>query len=101
MKLILNGVELDATKEHELIAKNENLGFKVEIKYTPESWYTEKNEINNNVTEVHHLFNKHPIMGADKRIAIESDIHGTGFHRDINDIVSVTIEDALFVADEF
>lgn len=101
MILTYLGTPLDSSKECELFPVNEDLGFKVTIVYTPRSWYPNKIEVNNNVTEVHNLFNKYPVMGADKRIAFESDVHGTGFHRDCNDIVSVTIENANKVELEF
>ena len=54
MKLIYLGEELDTTKEHELNSKNE-FGFKVNIKYTKESWFKIKEDTIYNCTEVHHL----------------------------------------------
>jgi hypothetical protein len=87
MKLIYLGEELDSTKEHELLTDSE-FGFKVDIEMTKESFY--KDTTAYNCTEVHHLWSEDYMGGAS--IAFESDIHGTGFTRRINDIESVTIE---------
>lgn len=88
MKITFLGQELDTTKEHELCSENQ-FGFKVEIKMTKESWYPQKELTIYNCTEVHHLWSKDYMGGAS--IAFESDIHGTGFTRRIDDIESVTI----------
>ena len=98
MKLIYLGQELDTTKEHELNSKNE-FGFKVNIKYTKESWYKIKEETVYNCTEVHHLWSKDYMGNAS--IAFESDIHSTGFTRTINTIESVNIEIADKLYDSF
>jgi len=89
MKLIYLGQELDTKQEHELLSNSE-FGFKVDIKYTKESWYPTKEDTAYNCTEVHHLWSLDYMGGAS--IAFESDIHGTGFTRRINDIELVTIE---------
>lgn len=89
MKIIYLGKELDVTKEHELFSDNE-FGFKVDIKYTEESWYPTKEDTAYNCTEVHHLFDTNYMGGPS--IAFESDIHYTGFTRRIDRIESVTIE---------
>ena len=95
MRITYLGKELDVSKEHELLSKNE-FGFKVDIKHTEESWYTEKTDTAYNCTEVHHLWSVDYMGGAS--IAFESDIHSTGFTRRIDTIESVTIElaDKLF-----
>jgi hypothetical protein len=89
MKITYLGQELDTTKEHELISENE-FGFKVDIKYTKDSWYPTKEGIVYNCTEVHHLWSTDYMGGPS--IAFESDIHRTGFTRRIDVIESVNIE---------
>lgn len=89
MKLIYLGQELDITKEHDLTTYSE-FGFKVDIEYTKESWYPEKQATTYNCTQVHHLWSKNYMGGAS--IAFESGIHRTGFTRRIDDVESVTIE---------
>ena len=57
--------------------KEDNLGFKVKIKYTKDSAYSRsgcKEQILRNVTEIHYCY-KSPLG---KQMAFESDIHGTG-----------------------
>lgn len=103
MKLIKDNVELDSSIEHELFSGE--LGFTVTIVYTEESWLSEGlnepyTETVNNITEVHHLY-KSPIGGGRLKIAFESDIHNTGFTRDVNDIESVHIIDAVKLEDDF
>lgn len=98
MKLIYLGQELDTTKEHELLFKSE-FGFKVDIKYTKESWYPTKEGTAYNCTEVHHLWSNDYMGGAS--IAFESDIHCSGFTRRIDDIESVNIEIANELYDSF
>ena len=89
MKITYLGQELDVTQEHELNSKNE-FGFKVDIKYTKESWYPVKEDTAYNCTEVHHLWSLDYMGGAS--IAFESDIHLTGFTRRVDTIESVNIE---------
>ena len=99
MKLIYLGQELDTTKEHELFPPDEHeFGFKVDIKMTDESEY-DKNETAYNCTEVHHLWSTNYMGGPS--IAFESDIHGSGFTRRIDDIESVTIELAKQLYDRY
>lgn len=98
MKITYLGKELDTTKEHELNSKSE-FGFKVDIKYTKESWYLTKEDTAYNCTEVHHLWSKDYMGGAS--IAFESDIHSTGFIRRIDTIESVNIEIADKLYDSF
>lgn len=98
MKITYLGKELDASKEHELFSENE-FGFKVTIQCTKESWYPEKEHIVYNCTEVHNLWSKNYMGGAS--IAFESDIHGSGFTRRIDDIESVTIEKADKLYDSY
>lgn len=88
MKITYLGRELDITKEHELFSSNE-FGFKVDIKYTKESSYLEKENTIYNCTEVHYLWSL-SYMGG-RSIAFESDIHYTGFTRRIDSIDSITI----------
>ena len=89
MKIEYLGKELDVTKEHELLSESE-FGFKVDIKYTKNSWCSKKEDTAYNCTEVHHLWSVDYMGGAS--IAFESDIHLTGFTRRIDIIESVNIE---------
>lgn len=98
MKITYLGQNLDVTKEHELFSSNE-FGFKVNIKYTKESWYPTKENSVHNCTEVHHLWSDDYMGGAS--IAFESDIHGTGFTRRIDVIESINIELANELYDSF
>lgn len=98
MKITYLGKELDITKEHELNSNNE-FGFKVDIKYTEESWYSKKEDTAYNCTEVHHLWSLDYMGGAS--IAFESDIHSTGFTRRIDTIESVNIELATKLYDSY
>jgi hypothetical protein len=95
MKITYLGKDLDVSVEHELLSENE-FGFKVDIKYTKDSWYDIKEDTAYNCTEVHHLWSLNYMGGPS--IAFESDIHCTGFTRNIDTIESVTIElaDKLF-----
>ena len=98
MKITYLGKKLDATKEHELLSESK-FGFKVDIKYTKDSWYPEKEDTVYNCTEVHHLWSLDYMGGAS--IAFESDIHSTGFTRRIDTIESVNIEMADKLYDSF
>ena len=98
MKIIYLGKELDVTKEHEIFSTNE-FGFKVDIKYTKESWYPIKEDTAYNCTEVHHLWSLDYMGGAS--IAFESDIHRTGFTRKIDSIDSIIIELADMLFDSY
>jgi len=98
MKIIYLGQELDVTKEHELNSKSE-FGFKVDIKYTGDSWYSTKEDTIYNCTEVHHLWSRYYMGGAS--IAFESDIHSTGFTRRVDTIESVNIKMADKLYDSF
>lgn len=98
MKIIYLGKELDTTKEHELITDSK-FGFKVDIKYTEESWYPTKEDTAYNCTEVHHLWSLDYMGGAS--IAFESDIHRTGFTRRADTIELVNIELATKMYDNY
>ena len=98
MKIIYLGEELDASVEHELFTDNEFV-FKVDIKYTEESWYPVKEGTAYNCTEVHHLWSLDYMGGPS--IAFESDIHSTGFTKRIDDIELVTIELATELFDKY
>lgn len=96
MKIIYLGQELDPNKEHELFSNNK-FGFKVDITHTKDSWYSVKEDTAYNCTEVHwrftDVFNTEPT----NRVAFESDLHKTGFNREVDLIESVVIE----LADRF
>lgn len=100
MKIIYLGQELDVEKEHELFAKNE-FGFKIDIQHTQESWYSVKADTAYNCTEFHWRYNNDDEFVKYKSVAFESDIHGTGFTRQINTIESVTITVADKLYDNF
>ena len=94
------GKELDLSEEHEIFSENE-FGFDVTAIFDRDGRYCLHNGENafgiglvehyHNCTEVHHLY---PTFGntGHKRIAFESDIHGTGFTYDIDDLEEVIIE---------
>lgn len=98
MKLIYLGEELDSSIEHDLYSDTE-FGFKVDIKYTNESWYPEKQATAHNCTQVHHLWSLNYMGGSS--IAFESDIRKTGFTRRIDDIEVVIVELAEKMYDEY
>lgn len=91
MKLIYLNEELDTDLEYELLSKNE-FGFEVLIEYTENSWYLIKKIQLNNCTKVHwrftNIFNLEPYA----KVAFESDIHSTGFNREIKTIKSIEIK---------
>jgi hypothetical protein len=106
MKLIINNIEHDSTKELELF-KEDNFGFRCTIVYRPDAfWYKRgvKSFTYNNVTEIHHLYDTH-------HTAFESDIHSCGVSECVYDstprnhyipqIESITVEDADRVYDKF
>lgn len=97
-KITYLGQELDVTKEHELFSENK-FGFKVDIIYTEESMYPDKETTVYNCTEVHHLWDDDYMGGPS--IAFESDIHGTGFTRRIDAIESIDISIADKSYDSF
>ncbi|MCK9445661.1 hypothetical protein M0Q50_02080 [bacterium] len=94
MKLIFLGEELDSTKEQELV--DTGIGFYVTIKYKSNLVY--HNECINNCTEVHNLYET---FGDRKCIAFESNIHQTGFTREIENVESVIIELSDRIEQEF
>jgi len=95
MKLFYLGKELDSSAEQELKTDNE-FGFVVTIKFNPDNRFHRDTEtsIFRNATEVHSRYTEMTIRPG-KRIAFESDIHQTGFWKDIEEIETVTIEYAL------
>lgn len=100
MKIFYLGEELDTTKEHELFTDNE-FGFKIDIKYTQDSWYTTKDDTAYNCTEFHWRFNEDEDWAREKCVAFESDIHRTGFTKEIKNIESVNIVLADKLYDEY
>lgn len=92
MKLIYLEEELDINKEREIISGSK-FGFNVFVVYKMDSWRSEYKkekavDIYNNCTEIHYLYES---LRNEKRIAFESDIHGTGCTRNVDDIESVEI----------
>ena len=91
MKLICLNEELDIYLEHEIISENE-FGFEVSIEYTETAWYPIKKIQLNNCTEVHwrftDIFNPEPST----KVVFESDIHSTGFNREIETIKIIEIK---------
>lgn len=100
MKLIYLNEELDINLEHEIISKKE-FGFEVLIEYTENSWYPIKKIQLNNCNEIHwrftDIFNTEPTT----RVAFESDIHRTGFNREIETIKSIEIKLSNKIEKEF
>ena len=100
MELIYLNEELNINLEHEIISENE-YGFEVSIEYTETAWYPIKKIQLNNCTEVHwrftDIFNPEPTT----RVAFESDIHHSGFNREINTIKTIIITLSEKIKDEF
>lgn len=86
MKITYFELEIDSTKEIELVTKYP-FGFKVTVLYTKAGNFKGKTEVLNNITEVHHMYDE-----RNKQIAFESDIHQTGGTHNISDIDSIHIE---------
>lgn len=84
------GNALDPNKEHELFSDSE-FGFTVRL------ITTRYIVVCNNVTEVHWLY---PRIG-EQRVAIESDIQGTGRTVAISEIKFLEITDAKYLAEKF
>lgn len=99
MRIIHNNAEIDSTKEHEIISSDDVFGFDVQITFSKS--FCEKAKLEgkdrvrtyHNFTEVHNLFES-LVKDSQKRIAFESDIHGTGFWKYLDDIDEVVISDA-------
>lgn len=94
MKLIYLDKELDNTKEIEILSGSK-FGFKVTVAYTMDSWMSKHAgrqmiDVYDNCTEVHYLYPQW--TGNERRIAFESDIHGTGCNRKVEEIESVKID---------
>lgn len=106
MKITYNGSNLDINTPFELKAEN-NLGFKVTVSLTVQAALSALNSfmgaskrVNtyNNCCEVHYLYETH--IQGEKRVAIESSVHGTSFTLDINNIESIVIEQATHIEPE-
>lgn len=92
--IALNGKILDPEQEHELL--RETPGFSVEITYKDgEAPY---NVVFHNVTEVHW---RYPSPVQEPQVAIESNVHGTGFTQYIDRIKELLIYDATKVNPNF
>lgn len=88
MILIYLGKKLDSNKEHYLTSKSDK-GFTIEIKYNNKSKYPD--QIVNQYTDIHNLYNLYNNIESENRIAFESDILQTGFNRLIEHIDTITI----------
>ena len=91
--IILNGKEVDNTKEMEIM--NDDFGFNVSVEFKHDSNWD--NETHLNCTEVHYLY--HDFGGP--KIAFESGIHGSGCTRETNEIERVIIITATRKHDHF
>lgn len=80
-----DGTSVDG--EHEFKTGSE-FGFKVTLVFKENSIYEKKQETFNNITEVHSNY------ANSGRVAIESDIHRTGFTYKIKDVETLIIEEA-------
>ena len=87
------GVELDNTTEHELMSDNE-FGFDVIIKSNLDNSWLGKEELFNNITNVHYLYES-PF----EQIALESDIHLTGYTKELKHIKEIVIMNATKLSD--
>ena len=100
MKLIYLNKKLDTNLEHELMSENE-FGFEVSIEYTETAWYSIKKIQLNNCTEVHwrftDIFNPEPST----KVAFESDIHSTGFNREIETIKIIEIKHSNKIEEKY
>ena len=72
-------------------------GMYVTVRFTQMSIYPTKVVILRNVTEIHYNYKSR----LHKRIAFESDIHGTGATYDIDDIAEFETRPETEVADRF
>jgi hypothetical protein len=84
--IIYLGEVLDNDKEHELLCDKKH-GFDVKLIYEIKSHYQEKEVIAHNVTEVHYLYDSY----TGEQVAIESNIHSTGFTRFLKHIEMIEI----------
>ncbi len=87
MKLSFLQVELDPNTEHEITA-DKLKGLDTVVKFK-----NGKTETFNNLTEVHWDYS----TIGNRRVAFETDIHGTGFTYEIDKIESVEIDTAVMV----
>ena len=100
MKLIYLNEELDINLEHELLSKNE-FGFEVSIEYTETAWYPIKKIQLNNCTEVHWRFTNIFNLEPSTKVAFESDIHSTGFNREIETIKIIEIKHSNKIEEKY
>jgi predicted MPP superfamily phosphohydrolase len=70
---------------------NNIFGFDVYIEYVDNNLNNYGNIDVKNITQVHFNYDKHIYVGDKRRIAFESDIHSTGFTREIRTINKVLI----------
>ena len=97
-KIKYNKVNINFSNEIEIESDEKTYGFNVSIEH--------KNYgdiVYNNVTEVHWGYNfKKKILNNDNiKVAIESDLHGTGVTLSIDDITSLKITDAAYLRKTF
>ena len=96
MKLIFCGKQINTCKEQNIESVNK-FGFNVSIIYKKDSWLSkaflnEKHiEKIYNCTQVHYGYTEMGTVQLLTKVAFESDIHRTGFNREIIDIESVEI----------
>jgi DNA-directed RNA polymerase subunit RPC12/RpoP len=84
--LLPDDIKFRCDKEFELLFNKKTgyeFGVNVMIQYNELSYYRNKIDYCNNVTEIHHLFDSASTKVFGEQIAIESDIQGTGFTRGI------------------
>lgn len=100
MELIYLNKKLDTNLEHELMSENE-FGFEVLIEYTENSWYPIKKIQLNNCTEVHWRFTDIFNLEPTTKVAFESDIHSTGFNREIETIKIIEIKHSNKIEEKY
>jgi hypothetical protein len=102
MEIIFKGVNLDPQLEHEIFAQGEyGMTIKVEFNENGIRKGYNASELHNNVTEFHYDYPSPFRATQGKQAAFESDLHGTGCTRYVNDLKRIEITIATEMAEEF
>ena len=73
----------------------------VRVKFNANSPFGDKQEIFENITEVHYNYKQMGIGKETNRVAFESDIHGTGTTQPIEEIQEFEVLQANKLAEDF
>jgi len=68
---------------------SDNLGMRVRVRFRDDSIHNGAIETFRNVTEVHYLYPL--VLRGERRVAFESDVHGTGSTYAVADIAEIEI----------